>query len=136
MAKLVCELADAYSLSTDPQAIELHQSGIVQIDGDARPESVEVIGFSIGRHGYWHNRAVRQIKGPADGMDRGQDIACLRSGRSCEVIRRRLLVRGPQLIDMSQGQNNTRWPARKLLARPGAIVIEGLAVGAARGLRC
>jgi hypothetical protein len=40
LAKLVRKLTHAYSLPADSQAIELHKSGIVQLDRDARPESV------------------------------------------------------------------------------------------------
>src|SRR4029450_13769648 len=50
IAKLVRKLTQAYSLSTDPQAIELHKPGIVQLDRDACPESVEVIRFTVGSH--------------------------------------------------------------------------------------
>ena len=74
MTKLVRKLAQAYALSADPQAIELHKLGVVQIDGDARPESVDVIGLTVGRHGNRHNRVGREIKGAPDGMDRGQNI--------------------------------------------------------------
>ena len=97
--------------------------------------AVEIIGLTIGRHGYRHNRAGRQIKGAPDGIDRGEDTACLRSGRCGDVIRWHPLVRGAQLIDMSQCQNNTRRPASKL-RRPDAKVIEALTVGTARRLRC
>src|SRR5215207_11682783 len=65
-AKLIRKLAQGCSLSADPQAIELHKLGIVQLDRDACPESVEVIGAAIGRHGYRHNRAGGQIKGAPD----------------------------------------------------------------------
>ncbi len=70
MAKLMRKFAQAHALSPDPQAIELHKPGIVQLDRNACPESVEVIGFAISRHGRvlateWIAARILRAFGPA-----------------------------------------------------------------------
>src|SRR5262245_60929272 len=123
LAKLVRKLTHAYSLPADSQAIELHKSGIVQLDRDAAPESVEIVGFAIGWHGHRHDRAGGQIKGNCNRMDCSENIARLLFGRRREVIGGCPLVRGAQLVDMRERQDDMRRPARELRPRPDAKVI-------------
>src|SRR5713226_7828217 len=111
MAELIRKLTQTQLLAADPQAIELHEPGLVELDRDACPKGIDIVWLAAGRYGYRHDRIRRQIKGALDGIDRGADVACLRSGRRGDVIRRHPLVRGPQLVDMSQRQNNTRHSA-------------------------
>jgi hypothetical protein len=43
IAELRCKLAQIQLLATNPQAIELHELGLVELDRDARPKAVDIV---------------------------------------------------------------------------------------------
>ena len=126
MSERIGEFTQAQPALADPKTIELYQPGLIEFDRDAGPDGIDVVGLPSGRHGNRHDRVRSETEGARGGIDSGADRAGLRPGRRGDIIGRRPLCGGAQLVHMGQRHDDGRKPSYQLGVGPAAEIIRSL----------